>query len=136
MFITHLLLHLVVLTATVLLLARFLPSVRVKSLGSAIIVAIVFSVLNVLLGWLIRAVLFVPALLTLGLLFLFVPFIVNAVLLWLTDKLIRSFEIDSMGGLFISAAVITVVNWAMHFMAANHHLGFYGAHGGGPVRWI
>jgi putative membrane protein len=136
MFIAHVLLHLIVLTATVLLLARFLPSVRVKSVGSAIVVALVFSVLNVLLGWFIRAVLFVPALLTLGLLFLFIPFIVNAVLLWLTDKLIKSFAIDTMGGLFASAAILTVVNWAMHFMAANHHLGFYGAHSAGPTRWI
>ena len=135
MFIAHVLMHLVVLSTTVLLLARFLPSVRIKSLGSAIVVAIVFSVLNVLLGWFIRVVLFVPALLTLGLLFLFVPFIVNAVLLWLTDKLIKSFAIETMGGLLVSAAVITVVNWAMHFMAANHHLGFYGAHAG-PTRWI
>src|SRR5262245_21492484 len=61
----HLLLHIAVLTGTILLLARLLPSVRVKSVGTAIFVAIVFSVLNVLLGWFIRAVLFVPALFTL-----------------------------------------------------------------------
>src|SRR6476660_611593 len=115
MAITHLVLHLVLLTATVLLLARFLPSVRVKSVGSAIIVAIVFSVLNVLLGWFIRAVLFVPALFTLGLLFLFVPFIVNSVLLWLTDKLIGSFAIDTFGSLLLSAAVITLVNGLLPF---------------------
>ena len=52
---------------------------KVKSLGSAIVVAIVFSVLNFFLGWLIKAVLFVPAILTLGLLFLFIPLIVNTV---------------------------------------------------------
>ena len=31
------------------------------------------------------------------------PFIVNTVLLWLTDKLIGSFQIDTMGGLLVSA---------------------------------
>jgi putative membrane protein len=129
-----LVLHLAVLTATVLLLARFLPSVRVKSVGSAIVVAIVFSVLNVLLGWFIRAVLFVPALLTLGLLFLFVPFIVNSVLLWLTDKLIKSFEIQSLGGLFLSSAVITVVNWLCQYAEHSHRLGMY--HQANPTRWI
>src|SRR3954464_12483858 len=123
MFITHLVLHLVVLTATVLLLARFLPSVRVKSVGAAIVVAIVFSLLNFFLGWFIRAVLFVPALFTLGLLFFFVPFIVNAVLLWLTDKLMRAFEVQSAGGLFLSAEVITMVNWLFQYVEHIHRLG-------------
>jgi putative membrane protein len=133
MAITHLVLHLVVLTATVLLLARFLPSVRVKSIGSAIVVAIVFSVLNILLSWFIKAVLFVPALFTLGLLFLFLPLIVNTVLLWLTDKVLGSFEISSLGGLFTSAAVITVVNWLfVQFMEHSHRLRYHS----GPIRWI
>ena len=47
------LLHLVVLTLTVLLLARLMPGVRIKSAGSALMVAIVFSLLNFFFGWLI-----------------------------------------------------------------------------------
>jgi uncharacterized membrane protein YvlD (DUF360 family) len=133
MFITHLVLHLVALTATVMLLARFLPAVKVKSLGAAFVVALVFSVLNVCLGWFVRAVLFVPAVLTFGLLFFFVPFIVNTVMLWLTDKLIKSFSIETLGGLLTSAAVITAVNWLLHVMGHTHHLRYYG---GGPTRWI
>jgi putative membrane protein len=129
----HTLLHLAAITLTVLLLARFVPSVKVKSLGSAIVVAIVFSLLNFFLGWVIKAVLFVPALFTFGLLFLFVPFIVNTVLLWLTDKLIRSFQIDSLGGLLVSSAVITLVNGAFHYAQHSHQLGVRGS---GPTRWI
>ena len=71
--------------------------------------------------------------LTLGLLFLFVPFIVNAVLLWLTDKLLRSFEIETLGGLFASAAIITLANWLFH-MAIQAH--FAAMPGPGPTRWI
>ena len=127
------LLHLAAITATVLLLARFLPSVKIKSVGSAIVVAIVFSLLNFFLGWLIKAVLFVPAILTLGLLFLILPFIVNAVLLWLTDKLIGSFAIESLGGLLVSAAVITLVNGLFHMALNGHRMGLY-AHG--QTRWI
>jgi putative membrane protein len=103
-------LHLGVLALTILLLARLLPAVRIRGAGTAVSVAVVFSVLNFFLGWLIRAVLFVPALMTLGLLFLFVPFIVNTALLWLTDRLLANFEIQNVRGLLISAAVITVVN--------------------------
>ena len=104
------LLHLAILAVTILVLTRVLPSVRIKSAGTAVVVAIVFSVLNFFLGWFIRALLVVPALLTLGLLFIFVPFIVNTVLLWFTDKILSSFEIQNTRSLLISAAVITVVN--------------------------
>ena len=115
----YILLHIAALAAAVLCVARLLPGVEVKGWKTAILVAVVFSLLNFFLGWLIHALLFVPALLTLGLLFFFVPFIVNTVLLWLTDKLIGDFEIKTWQALFGSAAVITVVNWLFH--AFVHH---------------
>ena len=129
------LLHLAVLTVTVLLLARFLPGVRLRSAGTALVVAIVFSLLNFFLAWLIKAVLFVPAILTLGLLFLILPFIVNTILLWLTDKLLHAFEITSFGTLLLSSAVITVVNGIFH-VALHAHTYRPLMGGGGPTRWI
>ncbi len=116
------LLHLATLTAVVLGLARFLPDVEAKGTGTAATVAVVFSVLNFLLGWAISAALFVPALLTLGLLFLFIPFIVNTAMLWLTDKLIGSFEIKSLRALLISAGSITLANWLFQVVVHGHHL--------------
>ena len=129
----YILLHMAVLTVTVLAMTRIVPSVKVKSVGSAIMVALVFSVLNVLFGWLIRALLIIPALLTLGLLFLFFNLIVNTVLLWLTDKLMRSFEIETLRGLLSGAAMITVANWLFQ-MAVQAH--FAAMTGPGPTRWI
>jgi putative membrane protein len=128
------LLHLATLTVTVLALSRIFSTVKIKSVASAIVVAIVFSVLNVFLGWLIRVALFVPAILTLGVLFLFVPFIVNAVLLWLTDKLLGSFEIETAGALFASAAIITVVNGLFGYALHAHQMN--AVYGAGPTRWI
>jgi putative membrane protein len=116
------LLHILALAATVLAIARFLPDVQVKGFGTAVIVAVVFSVLNFFLGWMIHAVLFLPALLTLGLLFFFIPFIVNTAMLWLTDKLIAAFEIKTLRALLTSAAVITVVNWLFYAAVHSHHL--------------
>jgi putative membrane protein len=129
------LIHLAALAITVYLLARLLPDVHVKSAGTALVVAIVFSVLNFFLGWLIRAALFVPAIFTLGLLFLILPFVVNAILLWLTDKVLGSFEIKSLGSLLLSAGAITAVNAVLHFalrsyVAGGHHVV------AGPTRWI
>jgi putative membrane protein len=51
----NILLHLAVLTLTVLALARLLPGVHIRSMGSAIVVAIVFSLLDFFLGWLPRS---------------------------------------------------------------------------------
>jgi len=118
----HTLLHLAILAITVLGIARFLPDVEVKGFGTAVIVSVVFSVLNFMLGWLIHVVLFVPALLTLGLLFFFIPFIVNTAMLWLTDKLISAFEIRTLRALLTSAAVITVVNWLFYAAVHSHRL--------------
>ena len=125
------LLHLAALALTIFILSRVVPSVRIRSAGTAIVVAVVFSVLNFFLGWLITAVLFVPAVLTLGLLFLFVPFIVNVVVLWLTDKLLGSFEISALGGLLVSAGAITVVNALFH---VHRVWGTYGAQHN--LHWI
>jgi putative membrane protein len=118
----HTLLHILALAATVLAIARFLPDVQVKGFGTAVIVAMVFSVLNFFLGWMIHAVLFLPALLTLGLLFFFIPFIVNTAMLWLTDKLLAAFEIRTLRALLTSAAVITVVNWIFYAVIHSQHL--------------
>jgi putative membrane protein len=126
------LIHLAVLAITILLLSLVMPDVRINGLGTAIAVAVVFSVLNFFLGWLIRAILFVPALLTFGLLFLVMTFIVNAVLLWLTDKLMASFEIATTRGLLISAGAITVVNWLLHTGWAWRQSPPYS----GPPHWV
>ena len=108
------LLHLAVLTGTVLLLAMFLPGVRIKQKSSALIVAVVFSLLNWVVGWLVKtvlvAVLLVPAILTLGLAYLVLPFVANVILLWVTDKLLDAFELRDSKTLLIAATAITVVN--------------------------
>lgn len=116
----HALVHIGVVAITVLLLARYLPGIKIKSQAHAVLVAVVFSLLNFGLGWLIKAVLFVPALLTLGLLFLFIPFIVNTIVLWLTDKLLGSFEIDELGTLLKASGAITLASWVT--AAVLHHL--------------
>lgn len=110
------LIHVAVLAVVILGLARFVPGVRVKNPLGAVLVAVVFSLLNWGLGWVIHAALFLPAILTLGLLFLFIPFIVNTVVLWLTDKVLHAFEIDSIKGLLISSGVITLVSGAFHLI--------------------
>jgi putative membrane protein len=131
------LLHLAVLAVTILFLARVLPDVQIKSSGTAIAVAVVFSLLNFFLGWLIKLFLVVPGILTFGLLFLILPFVVNTILLWLTDKVMSTFKINSLGSLLMSAGAITAANTIMHFALRSIVAGQ--AHqllSPGPTRWI
>jgi putative membrane protein len=140
----HTILHLAVLALTIFGLSRWLPNfVYIRSAGTAVVVAVVFSVLNFFLGWMIRAALFVPALLTLGVLFIFVPFIVNTVILWITDKLLASFEIVTLRALLLSAAVITLVNFVFYApLFQSAWVGGYDQgqpafhHPNGQPRWI
>jgi len=114
----QLLLHVVALTGTVLVLAKLLPGVRINSIRSAVVVALVFGGLNLLVGWLVKAllsaVLLLPAIVTLGLAWLFVPFLANLLLLWITDKILDAFELRDGKTLLIAAGAITVVNWVLH----------------------
>jgi putative membrane protein len=107
------LVHLGVLTLTVLALARFVPGIRVKNPVTAVLVALVFSGLNVLLGKLISVVLVIG---TLGIAWLVLPFLVNTILLWATDKALKNFSIEDLRSLLISSGVITVVSWIVRLI--------------------
>ena len=87
-----------------LVLASALPGVRLKSYGTAVVVALVYGLLNFFLGTLIGWSLFIPMFLSLGLLGL----VINALMLWLTDKLIDDFEIDSVKTTLIMAVLLTI----------------------------
>ncbi len=98
--------NLLLLSIAIFVVAKVMPTIHIKSFGTAIGVAIVYSVINFLIGWLLVVLAFPAVVLTLGL-FLF---IINAFLLFITDKLIEDFEIESFGATIIAAFLITVIN--------------------------
>ena len=85
-------------------LATALPGVRLKSFGTALTVVLVYGLLNYFLFWLIALIAFIPMLLSFGLFGL----VINAFLLWMTDKLIDDFEIDSVRMTLLMAVLLTV----------------------------
>ena len=95
-----------------LLLASALPGVRLKSYGTAVIVALVYGLLNFFLGNLIELILFIPMFLSLGLLGL----VINTFMLWLTDKLIDDFEIDSLKTTLIMAVLLTIARVVLSWL--------------------
>ena len=93
-------------------LAAALPGARLKSYGTAVIVALVYGLLSYFLFWLIALIAFIPMLLSLGLFGL----VINAFLLWLTDKLIDDFEIDSLKTTLLMAVFLTGGKWVLRLL--------------------
>lgn len=87
----------------VLGVARAVPGVRVRGYGAALSVALVYGLLSFFLGWILKIISAPLILLTLGLFLL----VINGLLLWLTDKMLASFEIESTRALAISTGLIT-----------------------------
>jgi len=110
------LINILVLSVAVFLVANFLPGIRVKHFGTAIVVAIVYSLVNFFFGWLLVILSLPFIIITFGLFKL----VINAVLLWLTDKILDDFQIKNFFTTFIAALCITlvdsVIKWAMAFM--------------------
>ncbi len=88
----------IVITLIAFISPQVFPSVKVRGIGAAATVAIIFGILNLLIGWLLTAGISLVSLpltcLTLGLFQLLVPAVVNAVLLKITDAVLDSFEIQ------------------------------------------
>lgn len=98
-------LQLLVNAGVLLLLANIMPSVKVKSYGTAILVALVIGFLNATVGMLIR---FPLNLVTLWLLSFLVRLIVTALMIRLTSSLFSGFEVRGFWSAFIIAIVLAL----------------------------
>ena len=111
----ELLLSWLILSFAVWLTAEVLPGFHVKSFGSAVLVAAIFGVLNFLLGWLLFALFTVATLGIAWLLAFITRWIINAILLALTDRLTDHLKIDSfgwaLGGALMMSAIGTLGEW-------------------------
>lgn len=102
--------------AAFLAVSKILPGFRIRSFGTALVVSAVYSILHIVLHFILFEVLWIltiiPIILTLGVIF----FVVNAIILWFTDKIVEDFNIDSTATLIIAAVLLTVVNWIIRFV--------------------
>jgi putative membrane protein len=96
----------VLFAAVFLGLSKLLPGFHVRSFGTALIVAAVYSVLHILLFKIFVILAFIPVILTFG---LFI-FVINAVILWLTHLFIDGFEIDGIVVGLVAAVLLTIAN--------------------------
>ncbi len=106
------LLKVILLAVAVFLVAQLLPKVHLKSFGTAVIVSLVYSLINFFFGWLLILLSLPFLIITFGLF----KFIINAFLLWITDKLIKDFKIDTLGTTLLAAFLITIVDTLLRWM--------------------
>lgn len=110
-----LLLSWLILSLAVWITAAVLPGFHVKDFVSAVLVAAIFGILNFLLGWLLFALFTVVTLGIAWLLAFITRWIINAILLMLTDRLTDRLRVDSfgwaLGGALMMSAIGTVGEW-------------------------
>jgi putative membrane protein len=97
--------------------AKVLPRFRIGSFRTALVASAVYSVLYIVLYaifnvlWLLTTPLVI---LTLGLIY----FVINAVILWLTDRLVDDFEVENTATLLVAAVLLTIANSIIRFIVA------------------
>ncbi len=99
-------LKVLLLSVAVFIVSQLLPNIKIKNFVTAITVALVFSIINFLLGWLLRLLAFPINFITFGLF----NFIIFAFLLWITDRLIDDFKIKDLATTLLAAVLISIIN--------------------------
>ena len=104
-----------ILTVAVWVTALVLPGIHVKSFGSAFLVSALFGILNFFLGWIFFTVFTVATLGIAWLLAFITRWIINAIILKITDALTDRLTVDSFGwalaGALMMSAIGTLGQW-------------------------
>lgn len=104
--------RILLLSVAIFVVAQLMPGIRLKNFGTAVVVAVVYSVVNFLL-YKILVFLSLPLIfISLGLFVI----IINAFLLWLTDKLIENFEIKGIGTTILASIFISLINLLLQWI--------------------
>ena len=101
-----LIIHMLLLGLVILAVARGVPGIHIVGYGTAIWVAVIYSLIDVLLGTVLKFLGLPFIFITLGLFLL----VINTFLLWLTEQLIEDFEIEDLTTTFMAAVLITLGN--------------------------
>ena len=107
-----LILHLMLLAGVFFILARMMPGIRVAGYGTALLVAVIYGLINVTLGSILKILTIPFIIISVGVFLL----LNNTFLLWLTDQILEDFEIEDMGTTFIAAVIITIADTTLSWL--------------------
>lgn len=109
------LIRLLVSALAAMLSAYLLPGVHLKSFVTALILALVLAILNLLVKPILIILTLPVTLLTLGLFLL----VINAVIILLASKLIDGFKVDGFWYAMLFSIVMSVIAGLMHSIAGG-----------------
>jgi putative membrane protein len=108
----HILIQILVTAVAVLLAARIVPGIRVRSFGSAVVFAIVLGILAAVLKTVLVILALPFILVTLGLFM----FVINGFLFWLADKIVKGVEVDGFGAAVLGSIVTSAISWLAFYL--------------------
>lgn len=103
------LIHLLTLSVSVLIVTYILPSVRVKDFRTAVVVALVYGILKFFFTGIFILLSLPLLILSFGLFY----FVINAFLLWITNKFVIGFEIKGFFNILFAAVLISLIETAL-----------------------
>jgi putative membrane protein len=109
-----LLLHWLISTVSLLIVAHIVPGIEVRALGPALIAPIVIGLVNATIGFILKIVTLPLTVLTLGLFW----FVINALMLQLASYLVPGFIVSSFWSAFFGAIVLSLVNMILRSLIA------------------
>ena len=107
-----LILHLLLLAGVIFAMARAMPGIHIAGYCTALLVAVIYGLINVTLGTLLKLLTIPFIIISIGVFLL----LINTFLLWLTDQLLEDFEIEDMGTTFVAAVIITLADTGLSWL--------------------
>ena len=104
-----LILHWLVSSASLVIVAYVLPGIEIRGLGTALIAPIVIGLVNATLGFILKILTLPLTLLTLGLFWL----IINALMLQLAAAIVPGFYVSGFWSAFFGAIVLSLVSMVL-----------------------
>ena len=105
----------IVNAVVLLVVSHFVPGFQISSFGSAMFAVIIIGIVNATLGLFLKFLTFPLSILTLG---LFV-FVIDALVLWFSSKLVPGFSVTGFRPAFIAALILAVIQMLLGFFTSE-----------------
>jgi putative membrane protein len=109
------LLHWIVNAVVLLVVSHFVSGFQISSFASALFAVVIIGIVNATLGLFLKFVTFPLSILTLG---LFV-FVVDAIVLWFSSKLVPGFSVTGFRPAFIAALILALIQMLLGFFTSE-----------------
>ena len=108
---------LIVIALVILALPSFVPGISIaqSAFGTALLVAVLFSILNAVVRPIILLIAFPITLITFGLF----SFVVNALLFWGVGSFLKGFEVADFKAALIGSLVVSAVSYILHLVLSE-----------------